>query len=63
MWRTCKGCGENLEKALQFLILAKDKAVKTNALEEVKAYFHKGMKVLDRLADTAQYRVERVRFW
>lgn len=52
--------GANLEKALKYLMLANGKAIRTNALEEVKAYFHKAMKVLARPADSAQYRVQKI---
>ncbi len=52
--------GGNLEKALKYLILANEKAIRTNALEEAKAHFDRAMEVLDRLPETLENRQRRI---
>lgn len=52
--------GENLEKALKYLILADEKAIRTNALEDAKAHFDRAMDVLDRSPDTPENRLRKV---
>lgn len=52
--------GKNLEKALKYLTLANEKAIRTNAVEEARAYFERAMGVLDSLPDTPENRAQRI---
>jgi tetratricopeptide (TPR) repeat protein len=47
-------------KALEYLNLANQKAVKTNALEEAKTYFDQAMELLDTLPDTKENQQKRI---
>ena len=48
------GRSDNTEKAVEYLDLANQKAVKLNAMEEAKTYFDEAMKLLDTLPDTEE---------
>ena len=50
---------ENSDKAVDYLDLANQKAVKANAMEEAKAYFDQAMQLLDALPDTQANRRRR----
>jgi tetratricopeptide (TPR) repeat protein len=50
----------NTDKAVEFLDLANQKAMRINAMEEAKTYFDKAMAHLDTLPDTAENRQRRI---
>ena len=50
----------NTEKALQYLDLANQKAIRLNAMEEAKAYFDEAMALLDALPETKENRQRRI---
>jgi class 3 adenylate cyclase/tetratricopeptide (TPR) repeat protein len=54
------GRSDNMDKALRYLDLANQKAVKINAMEEAKAYFEEAMAILDSLPDTKENRQRRI---
>jgi tetratricopeptide (TPR) repeat protein len=51
---------DNTIKALEYLDLANQKAVKTNAMEEAKAYFDKAIELLDTLPETEETQERRI---
>jgi tetratricopeptide (TPR) repeat protein len=54
------GHSANADKAVQYLDLANQNAVKLNAMEEAKAYFDKAMALLDALPETEESRQRRI---
>jgi len=50
----------NTDKAVQYLYLANQKAVRLNAVEEAKAYFDEAMAHLDTLPETEENRQRRI---
>jgi class 3 adenylate cyclase/tetratricopeptide (TPR) repeat protein len=54
------GRSVNKEKALQYLDLANQKAIRINAMEEAKAYYDKAMALLDALPETEENRQRRI---
>jgi len=54
------GNSTNTEKAVEYLDLANQKAIRLNAMEEAKAYFDKAMALLDTLPDTEENRQRRI---
>ena len=54
------GRSANVDKALQYLDLANQKAAKLNALKEAKAYFDEAMTLLDTLPETEENRQRRI---
>jgi tetratricopeptide (TPR) repeat protein len=48
------GRSTNTDKAVEYLDLANQKAIKLNAMEEAKAYFDKAMALLDTLPETEE---------
>jgi class 3 adenylate cyclase/tetratricopeptide (TPR) repeat protein len=53
-------CSANMDKAVEFLDLANQKAAKLNAMEEAKAYFDEAMALLDGLPETEENRQRRI---
>jgi class 3 adenylate cyclase/tetratricopeptide (TPR) repeat protein len=51
---------ENAEKAVHYLDLANQKAIKTNAVEQAKQFFDDAMKLLDTLPETEDYQRRRI---
>jgi class 3 adenylate cyclase/tetratricopeptide (TPR) repeat protein len=51
---------DNKAKAMEYLDLANQKAVKANAMEEAKAYFDKAMELLDTLPETEGNKERRI---
>jgi len=54
------GNSTNTEKAIEYLVLANQKAIRVNAMEEAKAYFDEVMELLDILPDTEENRQRRI---
>ena len=54
------GHSANADKAVKYLVLANQKAIKLNALEEAKAYFDDAMELLDTLPKTEENRQRRI---
>ncbi|NIO04568.1 MAG: guanylate cyclase, partial [Proteobacteria bacterium] len=54
------GRSANTDKALEYLDLANQKAIKLNALEEAKTYFDEAMELLDTLSETEENRQRRI---
>ncbi len=54
------GRSANADKAVEYLDLANQKAVKLNAMEEAKAYFDEAMELLDALPETEENRQRRI---
>ena len=50
----------NTDKALQYLDLANQKAIRLKAMEEAKAYFDEAMELLDALPETEENRQRRI---
>jgi class 3 adenylate cyclase/tetratricopeptide (TPR) repeat protein len=50
----------NTDKALQYLDLANQKAIRLNAMEEAKTYFDEAMVLLDALPETKENRQRRI---
>ncbi len=51
---------DNTVKALEYLDLANQKAVKAHAMEDAKAYFDKAMELLDTLPETEENKERRI---
>jgi tetratricopeptide (TPR) repeat protein len=51
---------DNIEKALEYLYLANQKAIELSAMEEAKVYFDEAMLLLDELPDTESSRRRRI---
>ena len=51
---------DNKEKAVEYLILANQKAVRTNAVEQAKPHFDEAMKLLGSLPETRENRQRRI---
>jgi class 3 adenylate cyclase/tetratricopeptide (TPR) repeat protein len=51
---------EHKAKAVEYLLLANQEAVKANAAAEGKAYFDEAMSLLDTLLDTKEHREQRI---
>ena len=54
------GRSANTDKALQYLDLANQKAIRLNAMEEAKVYFGEAMELLDTLPETEENRQRRI---
>jgi class 3 adenylate cyclase/tetratricopeptide (TPR) repeat protein len=54
------GRSANTEKALDYLDMANQKAIKVHAVEEAKAYFDEAMKLLDTLPETEENKQKRI---
>jgi len=54
------GHSANTEKAVEYLDLANQKAIRVNAMEEAKAYFDEAMVHLDTLPETEENRQRRI---
>ncbi len=54
---------DNMEKAVEYLDWANQKAAKLNAMEEAKAYFEQAMKLLDSLPETKLNLEKRISSW
>ncbi|NIS69372.1 MAG: guanylate cyclase, partial [Proteobacteria bacterium] len=54
------GHSTNIEKAVEYLDLANQKAAKLSAMEEAKAYFDEAMELLDTLPETEVNRQRRI---
>jgi class 3 adenylate cyclase/tetratricopeptide (TPR) repeat protein len=54
------GSGANTEKALKYLDMANQKAIKLNAMEEAKTYFDDAMALLDNMPETEENRHWRI---
>ncbi|UCD88757.1 MAG: hypothetical protein JSW04_09835, partial [Desulfobacterales bacterium] len=54
------GNSSNKAKAVEYLDLANQKAIRVNAMEESKAYFDEAMELLDTLPDTEENRQRRI---
>lgn len=54
------GRSDNKEKAIEYLELANQKAIKVNAMAEAKAYFDNAMGLLDMLPETEENKQRRV---
>jgi len=54
------GNSTNKEKAVEYLLLANQKAIRVNAMEEAKAYFDEAMELLDTLPDTEENRERQI---
>ncbi len=54
------GRSTNTDKALEYLDLAYQKAIKLNTMEEAKAYFDEAMALLDTLPETKESRQRRI---
>jgi len=54
------GHSTNIEKAVEYLDLANQKAIRVNAMDEAKAYFDEAMELLDTLPETEENRQRRI---
>ena len=54
------GRSANTDKAVEYLDLANQKAIRLNAMEEAKAYFDEAMELLDTLPETGESRQRRI---
>jgi class 3 adenylate cyclase/tetratricopeptide (TPR) repeat protein len=54
------GRSANTDKAVEYLYMANQKAVKLSAMEEAKAYFDEAMELLDTLPETEENRQRRI---
>jgi len=54
------GHSANTDKAVEYLDLANQKAIRVNAMEEAKAYFDEAMVLLDTLPETEENRQRRI---
>ncbi|NIS60249.1 MAG: guanylate cyclase, partial [Proteobacteria bacterium] len=54
------GHSANTDKAVEYLDLANQKAIRINAMEEAKAYFDEAMELLDTLPETEENRQRRI---
>ncbi|NIS70087.1 MAG: AAA family ATPase [Proteobacteria bacterium] len=54
------GHSANTDKAVEYLDLANQKAIRLNAMEEAKAYFDEAMEILDALPETEENRQRRI---